>query len=186
MVLSLSPVIMSLAMLGKTALDMAGQDMREVERRQTMYQGGEEITQLKHQLQFNIENFYREDVASSIMPRPELLIQPGELYSHAYDSLSSDSFYAQTPLLVDDVVPINDHLPVHVDNTETESYEEEKYVIETGSKQSARESVEEHLKKISKLPSSLKDKVELDLMRRIITAKTGTTDSGKRTYLITV
>ena len=92
MVLSPSPVIMSLAMLGKTALDMAGQDKRKVERRQTVYQGGEEITKLKQQLQFNIEDFYRENVASSMMPRPGLLIQPGELYSHAYDSLSSDSF----------------------------------------------------------------------------------------------
>ena len=168
MVLSLGPVIMSLAVLTRTALDMADQE----ERRQREYQDEEFKTQ---QLQFNLEDFYKEEFANNhLLPRPELLIQPGQLYSQAYDSLSSDSFYAQTPLLVDDVVPINDPLPIHVDNTDTDSDEE---VTDSNlTDQVGRESVEEHLKKIPELPQGLKDKVESDLIRRILP---NTANSGK-------
>ena len=168
MVLSLGPVIMSLAVLTRTALDMADQE----ERRQREYQDEEFKTQ---QLYFNLEDFYKEEFANRVLPRPELLIQPGQLYSQAYDSLSSDSFYAQTPLLVDDVVHINDPLPIHVDNTDTNSDEE----VTDGNltEQVGRDSVEEHLKNIPELPQGLKDKVESDLIRRILP---NTANIGKR------
>ena len=121
-----------------------------------------------------MEDFYKEEFANRVLPRPELLIQPGQLYSQPYDSLSSDSFCAQTPLLVDNVVPFNDPLPICGDNTDTDSDEE---VRESNlTELVGRESVKEHLKKIPELPQGLNDKVVSDLIRRI---PPNTANSGK-------
>ena len=90
-----------------------------------------------------------------------------------------DSFCAQTPLLVDNVVPFNDPLPICGDNTDTDSDEEVRKSNLT--EPVGRESVKEHLKKIPELPQGLNDKVVSDLIRRI---PPNTANSGKRVYSI--
>ena len=126
-------------------------------------------------LRFNLVDFYKEEI-TSVIPRPELLIQPGEMYSQAYDRLSSDSFYAETPLIVDDVVPINDPKPILVDNTDVDIIEEEIEVsVETNKirEQDTNDTVEEDLKKISHLPLGLSSIMKSDLIYEIDSAKIG-------------
>ena len=120
-------------------------------------------------------DFYKEEI-TSVIPRPELLIQPGEMYSQAYDSLSSDSFYAETPLIVDDVVPINDPKPILVDNNDVDIMEEEIDVaVETKQtrEKDVNDTVEEDLKKISHLPLGLSGIMKSDLIYEIDSAKIG-------------
>ena len=89
----------------------------------------------------------------------------------SYNTLSSDSFYAQNPLMVEDVVPINDPTPINTHEMEVEDDNNVDGSVSNLADQVAMESVEEHLRKINQPPSGLKDRVESDLIRRITSVK---------------
>ena len=112
-------------------------------------------------------------------PHAEQQIQSRKLYIDDFDQLaldshnllSSDSFYAKNLLMVDDVVPIKDPTPIHIYNMDRDIPKKEQ-LAQTASKledQIAMESVKQHLKKITQLPSGLKDSVEYHLIKKLTT-----------------
>ena len=107
-----------------------------------------------------------------IQPRQLSVDDSDQLALQSYISLSSDSYYAQNPfnLMVEDVVPINDPTPIDIYNMEDEDDKDHDVTVSSLTDQIAMESVEEHLKKITQLPSGLRDRVESDLIRKITSA----------------
>jgi len=191
---SLIPLFMSLALLSKTALDLTQWGEGRQERAQKAHVRGPARGRWmnQHQMkkpkqrhesdfsahQVNLADFYREEVKHRMHPYAEHQIQSRKLFIEDSDQLamethnilSMDSFYADNPLLVDEMVPINEPTQINIYNMDRDISEEEIEVPDTVSKledQIAMESVNHHLKKISQLPLGLKADVESDLIRKL-------------------
>ena len=125
-----------------------------------------------------MKNHIRPHAEQQIQSRKLFIDDSDQLALESHNSLSSDSFYAQNTLMVDDVVPINDPTPINIYKMERDIPADEIEVADKVNKfedQIAMESVKQHLKKITQLPSGLKDRVESDLIRKLTSVQPAST-----------
>merc|ERR1711971_228192 len=179
---------MSLALLSKTALDLTQwgegrQNSGRSERGPERGRWGNKHKAKNHQQwygsefathQVNLADFYREEDKNHRHAPQKQQIQSRKLYIDDYDqialeshnSLSLDNLDSKDPFL-NDAVTLNDATPIMMDrdtSNEEDNSQKGKSSLED---QIAMESVNQHLKKMSQIPSGLKNKLHSDLIRKL-------------------
>ena len=116
----------------------------------------------------NLADFYREEKKNTDHSSQSQQIQSRKLYLDDYDQIALES---QNTLSLDnidavdpfdhDVTKVKDVTPIVIDDLETQNR------VKSLEDQIAMESVNRHLKKMSQIPSRLKDALQSDLIRKL-------------------
>lgn len=200
---SLIPLLMSVALLSRTALDMTRsvnnkrrEDSRDRSHRQPAAGSwGDRIVQGRHfsDHQVNLADFYRQEAKRQLLPfHAAKLIKSRELFIDDDDDDDKDAgkekdlddyhdqIAIETENIMESIVEAPESFKMKIAKEENsfekldEKLDEDFQVpdqLTILEDQIAMESLNKHLKKITQLPSGLKQKVESDLIRKLTTVE---------------